>query len=107
MTEQRVVEIISSRTGYAKGSYNPEWHLIRKNAMVATTIKILQNENYTEIDVVGNFPTLALSLVMMLLCCTGVGLIIYVVYIFIHFNFQDEIVNFIKNNPEFNPIETP
>ncbi len=107
LTEERAVEIISSRTGYEKGSYNPEWLLIRKNAMIAATIKVFQFENYTEIDVVGNFPTLALSCVMMLLCITGVGLIVYVIYIFIHFKFQDEIINSIKNSPEFYPDKTP
>lgn len=107
LTKERAVEIISSQTGYAKGSYNAEWPLIKKNAMIAATIRVFQFENYTEIDVVGNFPTLALSCVMMLLCITGVGLIVYVIYIFIHFNFQDEIINFIKDSPEFNPDKTP
>jgi len=105
LTTEKAVAIISRYFGYETGSYSKNWLTVKKNAMIAVTIRVFQYENSTEIKGAGKFPTIGMNLLMTFLCLfTGVGFILFIVYGILQLGFEKEVTNFIESNPEFNAI---
>ncbi|NHJ86965.1 MAG: hypothetical protein FK734_15995 [Asgard group archaeon] len=71
-------------------------------------IKVNQSEKTTKISIGGTFPKFWIDTVCMLSCLfTGIGFFAWLIYSIIHLGFEEEIIEVIKNNPEFYPNNKP
>jgi len=103
LTVEKAKEIINKHLGFV-GSMKQgnRFHIIVKNSTVAAIIKVNQLENDTEIIFQGSFPQFWKDFTCMLTClCTGVGFIAWIIYSVIHLNFEKELVDFVRNCPDF------
>lgn len=109
MTVEKAVEIISKQLGYKAGmKQGNRFHFVEKSSMIAAIIKMDQYEDRTRISVMGTFPKAWLDFVCLTSCIfTGVGFFVWVAYAIIHLAFEKEIIDFVKNCPDFYPDNKP